>query len=328
MGYVAAQHRTHPPRLGHHQPRHRQGASGSRSPSGPPCWTTSPRAATSSAPAGAQGATRSPPSTAPRSIETKAMWNEVVREIPRMWEPAGLHVTKGALLGPRSAQRPPQALRPGPPADLGRVRQPGHVRQGRLARHRRHRLQLRAHPQHEGPPSTPTRKRAEHPVEIDRPVPEQQRHDDQRGHLPRRPRPGPRDRHDRRAAATSCTMVNLYHDTMPVAEGAAVWPTPPPPLAHGRATSTTLIAGGLHAVRQRPKRCASRSQTYHDVGCDQVVLRPTRRGHRARRDPRDDRALRRPGDPRARHRPECTRPPATVPPARPGIPSSSGPDHR
>ena len=60
-------------------------------------------------------------------------------------------VGAGRLLVPRRAlhrsvraQHPAQAVRQGSPADLGRVRQPAHVHPRRRARHRRHRVQLRA----------------------------------------------------------------------------------------------------------------------------------------------------------------------------------------
>ena len=55
-----------------------------------------------------------------------------------------LHVPRRALHRADPAQHPAQALRQGSPADLGRVRQPAHVQPGRRARHRRHRVQLRA----------------------------------------------------------------------------------------------------------------------------------------------------------------------------------------
>ena len=75
---------------------------------------------------------------------TKAEWDEVVREIPRMWEQVDYSNTRRALHGADPSQRASQAVRPGPPADLGRLRQPADVPEGRRARHRRDRLQLRA----------------------------------------------------------------------------------------------------------------------------------------------------------------------------------------
>ena len=94
-------------------------------------------------------------------MDTELDQGRVGRGHPR--DPA--HVGAGRLLvrgralhRAHAAQHPPQAVRQGSPADLGGVRQPAHVRPGRRARHRRHRLQLRADLQPAGAASTPTRK--------------------------------------------------------------------------------------------------------------------------------------------------------------------------
>ena len=103
---------------------------------------------------------------------------------------------------PYAAQHPPEAVRQGSPADLGGVRQPAHVRPGRRARHRCHRLQLRADLQPAGPHrGLQGGDRQLH--RADRPVQERQRDDDQRGDLPRGPQARPARSRCARAAATS-----------------------------------------------------------------------------------------------------------------------------
>ena len=69
-----------------------------------------------------------------------------------------LLVRRRALHGADPHNMLPEAVRQGSPADLGRVRQPADVRQGRRARHRRHRVQLRAHLQPDAAASRPTRR--------------------------------------------------------------------------------------------------------------------------------------------------------------------------
>ena len=110
-----------------------------------------------------------------------------------MWEQVDYSFDGEHFTVPYAAQHPPQAVRQGSPADLGRVRQPAHVHAGRRARHRRHRLQLRADLQPAGPHRRlQGRRRQLH--RPDRPVQERQRDDHQLGDLLRDPRGGPRDR--------------------------------------------------------------------------------------------------------------------------------------
>ena len=98
------------------------------------------------------------------------------------------------------------------------------------------------------------------------------------------------------------TMVNLYHDTMPKSPEARTWPEPPVQVEWTDELLDMLIDGGYML-------CGTPEEV-----CEQVVrvpggrlrpgrVRPAGRGHRARRDPRDDRALRRRGDPRVRQGP-------------------------
>ena len=140
-----------------HPPRHRRSTASrparstpSATPSGPPCSTTSPATASSGAPAAAPAATRWPLQHPRQELHQGG----VGRGRPR--DPA--HVGAGrlplrgrALHRADPAQHPPEAVRHRPPADLGGVRQPADVHPGRRAGHRRHRLQLRADLQPEGP---------------------------------------------------------------------------------------------------------------------------------------------------------------------------------
>ena len=143
--------RLHPPRHRHHEPLAAQGAPGplrrARRDARPLHRTTG----SSGAPAAAPAATRSPAFNILDKDSTKAEWDEVVREIPRMWEQVDYTHHGRALHRADTAQHPAEAVRQGPPADLGRVRQPADVRQGRRARHRRDRVQLRADLQPAGP---------------------------------------------------------------------------------------------------------------------------------------------------------------------------------
>ena len=97
------------------------------------------------------------------------------------------------------------------------------------------------------------------------------------------------------------SMVCLYHDTIPKKEGAPTWPRAPagparrgdPRLRHRR---------GLHAVRHARGGVRAAREVLCGGGNRPARVRPPQRGLRIRGDPRDDRDLRRPGDPRVRPR--------------------------
>ena len=116
--------RLHPPRRPASTACRRARSTRSASPSAPRCSTTSPTAASSGAPAAAPAATRSPSFNILDKNSTKAEWEEVVKEIPRMWEQVDYTFARRALHRADAAQHPAEALRQGSPADLGRVRQP------------------------------------------------------------------------------------------------------------------------------------------------------------------------------------------------------------
>ncbi len=164
---------------------------------------------------------------------------------------ARLHVRGRALHGADAAQHPPQALRQGPPADLGGLRQSGHLHHGRRDGHRRHRLQLRAGVLPQGPDRRLQggRRRLHRPH---RAVQERQRHDHQRGDLHLRPQAGPRDR-----AA----------------------PVPRLPVLDGRASTTTPFRSPTTprpGPRRSPASATRRTSTGSSKAAGCCVASPTR----------------------------------------------------
>ena len=97
------------------------------------------------------------------------------------------------------------------------------------------------------------------------------------------------------------TMVALYHDTMPKKEGAPVWPDAPYAIPNEDVAGSDH-RGGLHAVRH-PRRGVRAAR-----GVPERRLRPGRvrvpaRGCDPRREPGDDRAVRQGRHPRVRQGP-------------------------
>ena len=113
---------------------------------------------------------------------TKAEWEEVVKEIPRMWEQVDYEYHGEHFTVPYPHNILPKPYGQGSPADLGRLRQPADVQPGRRARHRRHRVQLRADLRPAGP-HRGLQRRHRQLHRADRAVQERQRDDHQLGHL-------------------------------------------------------------------------------------------------------------------------------------------------
>lgn len=67
------------------------------------------------------------------------------------------------------------------------------------------------------------------------------------------------------------TMVNLYHDTMPKSPDARTWPTPPMQLEWTDELLDQLIAGG-YMLCGTPDEVCEQVQAYSTVGCDQLVF--------------------------------------------------------
>ncbi|MGA4541928.1 LLM class flavin-dependent oxidoreductase [Uniformispora flossi] len=69
------------------------------------------------------------------------------------------------------------------------------------------------------------------------------------------------------------TLVNLYHDTMPKSTDGITWPTPPTDLSSlgGDELLDQLIAGGFLLCGTPEEVCEQVAQ-YQEVGCDQLVF--------------------------------------------------------
>ena len=220
--------------------------------------------ATSGAPAAAPAATRWPPSTSSTRTRPRPSGTRSSREIPRMWEQQRLHVRRRALHGADAAQHPPQALRQRPPADLGRLRQPA-------APSPRPASSASAPSPSTSSRSTTCKGRIDAYKEgianCTEPIGQFKNDNVMMTNAViclRRPRAGPRDRHVARAAATSYTMVNLYHDTMPQVAGRRSRGRRPPmrSIAADRGAARQAHRGRLHALRHARRGAASRSRKY------------------------------------------------------------------
>lgn len=67
------------------------------------------------------------------------------------------------------------------------------------------------------------------------------------------------------------TMVNLYHDTMPKSPDAIVWPNPPRKVEWTDEMLDLAISGG-YMLCGNPEEVCEQLEAYQSVGCDQVVF--------------------------------------------------------
>ncbi|RMH77994.1 MAG: LLM class flavin-dependent oxidoreductase, partial [Actinomyces sp.] len=67
------------------------------------------------------------------------------------------------------------------------------------------------------------------------------------------------------------TMVNLYHDTMPKSPDAIVWPDPPRKIEWTDEMLDAAIAGG-YMLCGTPEEVCEQVEAYQKVGCDQLVF--------------------------------------------------------
>ena len=201
--------------------------------------------------------------------ETKAMWDEVMREIPRMWEQKdyqydGEHFTvptpHNILPKPYGQGHPPLWLACGNPGTFAKAGdhgigaiafnfEPIHNLKGRIEAYK---------------------EAAENPT-------------DQIGQYQNNNVMMTNavicldDRERAREIAKSggrgyrVTMVNLYHDTMPKSPDAVVWPNPPIRPDMDDEMLDFLIAEG-YMLCGNPEEVAEQLVAYQDVGCDQLVF--------------------------------------------------------
>ena len=66
------------------------------------------------------------------------------------------------------------------------------------------------------------------------------------------------------------TMVAMYHDTMPKKEGAYVWPAHPPAIPNEDILDRAIAAGMM--LCGNPEEVAAQAERYQEVGCDQLVF--------------------------------------------------------
>ncbi len=200
--------------------------------------------------------------------QTKAMWQEVVREIPRMWAQRdyvhhGQHFSvptpHNVLPKPYGHSHPPIWVACGNP---GTFAEAGSVGIGAIA--------FNFRPIHDMKPLVDAYKEAaEHPVEI---VGEYQNNNLMLTNavicLEDRDRA-------REIACTAgrgylTTLLGLYHDSMPRREGAPVWPQSPG--APMTPELLDMVIGMGLMLCGTPEEVSEQLQTYHDVGADQVVF--------------------------------------------------------
>lgn len=200
--------------------------------------------------------------------ETKAMWDEVIHEIPRMWEQkdysfVGNHFSVPAphniLPKPYGLGHPPIWVACGNPETFAKA-----------ANHGIGAIAFNFEPIHNLKGRVQAYKEAiEHPS-------------DQIGQYKNdnvmmtnaviclKDRDRAREIAKRRAGYR-VTMVNLYHDTMPKSPDAITWPTPPAKRAWTDEMLDWAIDGG-YMLCGTPEDVCEQLQAYQGVGCDQVVF--------------------------------------------------------
>ena len=225
-------------------------------------------AATSGAPAAAPAATRSPASTSWTRTPPRPSGKRWSRRSRACGSRRTTSTTATYFTVPVPPQHPPQALRQGPPADLGGLRQPaarfaraGELGIGAIAFNFEPIFNLKgridAYKEAIANCTEPIGQFKNDNVMMTNAV------------ICLNDRERAREIALRRGRGYLDTMVNLYHDTMPKREGAPVWPTPP--LRHpgrGRCSTSssrpaTMLCGTpdevLRADRATTRRSAATS---------------------------------------------------------------------
>ncbi len=202
--------------------------------------------------------------------ETKSMWDEVIHEIPRMWEQKdyehhGEHFTvptpHNILPKPYGKGHPPIWVACGNPATFAKAGAHGI---GAIA--------FNFEPIHN------LKGRVESYKEAAENVTDQIGQYQNNNVMMTNAVICLEDREEARAMAKKnnrgyrVTMVNLYHDSMPKSPDAVVWPNPPQ--RGGELTDEILdfaIEGG-YMLCGNPEEVCEQVVAYQDVGCDQLVF--------------------------------------------------------
>jgi alkanesulfonate monooxygenase SsuD/methylene tetrahydromethanopterin reductase-like flavin-dependent oxidoreductase (luciferase family) len=201
--------------------------------------------------------------------ETKSEWDEVVREIPRMWEQRdysfhGKHFTvptpHNILPKPCGKGHPPIWVACGNPGTFAKA---GSLGIGAIAFNFEPIFNLRGRVE-------AYKEAIQHPVEQIG----QFKNDNvmmTNAVICLSDRKRARDIALAAGRGYLVTMVNLYHDTMPKSPDARTWPTPPIGLPQDEELLDRLIAGG-YMLCGTPDEVCEQVVRYQQVGCDQVVF--------------------------------------------------------
>ena len=200
---------------------------------------------------------------------TKSEWEEVVREIPRMWEQRdysfeGKHFTvptpHNVLPKPYGDGHPPIWVAAGNPPTFGRA---GEAGIGAIAFNFEpiFNLRDRVDAYKEGISN------CKEPIG-------QFLHDNlmmTNGIVCLNDRKRAREAAVSRGRGYLVSMVNLYHDTMPSNPNSPTWPNPPHPIPTDDATLDYLIENGF-MLCGTPEEVCEQIKAYQKVGCDQLVF--------------------------------------------------------
>ncbi len=201
--------------------------------------------------------------------ETKAQWDEVIREIPRMWEQKDYDFDGEFFTVPTPHNVLPKPYGPGhPPLWVACGNPPTFAKAGSLGIGA---IAFNFEPIHNLKGRVDSYKEA-----IQDPVAQvgQFKNDNV---MMTNSCLCLEDREEARAIAKSkgrgylVTMVNLYHDTMPKSPDAIVWPNPPMTPDWTDEMLDMAIEGG-YMLCGNPEEVCEQVARYQEVGCDQVVF--------------------------------------------------------
>ena len=199
---------------------------------------------------------------------TKAEWEEVAPQIPRMWEQKDYEFhgesfevpyPHNILPKPYGKGHPPIWMACGNPPSFGRA---GELGIGAIA--------FNFEPIHNLKGRVDAYKEAiANCTEPLGSVQERQHHDDQRRHLPERPQAGSRDRPQPRPGLPQHDGGHVpRHDAQE--GGCPVWPQPPYAIPDEDVLDQVIAAGSM--LCGTPEEVGEQLEAYQNVGCDQVVF--------------------------------------------------------